>query len=83
MFRASKLCQSSSTSGPSAIAVPEPDEDVLELPLHLGDEVQVTAVPSVAADVRSRRSRSADAAASTDRERVAARLATSSAIAAR
>ena len=42
MLSASKLCQSSSTSGPWR-AVAHPHEDVLQLALHLGDEVEVTA----------------------------------------
>ena len=50
MLSASKLCQSSSTSGPSIDAVAHAHEDVLELALHLGDEVEVPARPTVAAE---------------------------------
>ena len=45
---APKLCQSVSTSGPSATVKPEPDEDVLEVLDGLGDEVEVAEAGAVA-----------------------------------
>ena len=75
-FRAVKLCQSSSTSGPSATVKPMPDEDVLELLDGLGDEVRWPASRSARTSVRSSRSASASGRAGPRRRARRARSAT-------